>query len=626
LSYGTANGVAYLNGSKVLTSGSALSFDGSTLTATTTSGIPLVVTGTGGVGMRIVGGTGAGFGSYLSLQAQGGNAALIGTEAAITGSGTSTNLMLYGYGSNSIVFAPATTEGMRLTSTGLGIGTSSPANKLHVNGDTRISDTYSLFMGVGAEQKIFAAGTANSTYLTFNQWTGSAYTERMRLDSSGNLGLGATPSAWSSGKAVEVGNYGNAFWNNGASENHLTTNAYYNGGWKFGGTGYAQKLTTVSGQYQFNVSTASGTAGNAITFTQAMTLDADGNLAVGTTSVPGSNYRGYFLGNLSSNALTVGIRNTNSSGQSRFILGNDAGIARFTIGYTGTTSGGFGSSLGWIGTEGAEPVLFQTNGTERMRIDSSGNVGIGTSSPAGVVGTGRTLALYNTSHATLSVQAVDGANDRNATLELLSSGNGGSTADIVFGDTDTTPATPSPLRFLGRHSGTTTERARITSGGNFCLGTTSTTVNPGFAVEPSGRIYIGRSNDDAVAEFYRSGTRVGQINVTTTNTSYITSSDYRLKEAITPMTGALAKVAALKPVTYKWKLDGSDGQGFIAHELAEVCPDAVTGEKDAVDEEGNPKYQGIDTSFLVATLTAAIQEQQALIQDLTTRLAKLEAK
>ena len=86
------------------------------------------------------------------------------------------------------------------------------------------------------------------------------------------------------------------------------------------------------------------------------------------------------------------------------------------------------------------------------------------------------------------------------------------------------------------------------------------------------------------------------------------------------MTGALAKVALLKPCTYKWNVDGSDGEGFIAHELAEVCPQAVTGEKDAVDANGNIKPQGIDTSFLVATLTAAIQEQQAIIESLKARL------
>mgnify|MGYP000600365167 FL=1 len=86
------------------------------------------------------------------------------------------------------------------------------------------------------------------------------------------------------------------------------------------------------------------------------------------------------------------------------------------------------------------------------------------------------------------------------------------------------------------------------------------------------------------------------------------------------MTGALEKVALLKPCTYKWNADGSSGEGFIAHELAEVCPDAVSGAKDGLDAEGNPKYQGIDTSFLVATLTAAIQEQQAIIESLKARL------
>jgi hypothetical protein len=123
------------------------------------------------------------------------------------------------------------------------------------------------------------------------------------------------------------------------------------------------------------------------------------------------------------------------------------------------------------------------------------------------------------------------------------------------------------------------------------------------------------------------------------------------------MTGALAKVALLKPVTYKWKVDGSDGEGFIAHELAQVKPDCVSGDKDATreeeyevtpavkDEQGNittpaamgtrtvPVYQGIDTSFLVATLTAAIQELKAIndtqaetINTLTARIEVLENK
>jgi hypothetical protein len=127
------------------------------------------------------------------------------------------------------------------------------------------------------------------------------------------------------------------------------------------------------------------------------------------------------------------------------------------------------------------------------------------------------------------------------------------------------------------------------------------------------------------AGFYNSANSlVGSIVINTGSTSYNTLSDHRLKENIQPMTGALERLAALKPVTYKWKADGSDGEGFIAHELAVVCPAAVTGEKDAVDADGRPKYQGIDVSFLVGMLTAAIQEQQASIEQLKAEIAILK--
>lgn len=118
---------------------------------------------------------------------------------------------------------------------------------------------------------------------------------------------------------------------------------------------------------------------------------------------------------------------------------------------------------------------------------------------------------------------------------------------------------------------------------------------------------------------------VGFISSSGSNTTYSTTSDYRLKENIVPMTGALAKVAQLKPVTYTWKSTGEPEEGFIAHELAEVCPLAVTGKKDELYEDGKPKYQGVDTSFLVAMLTSAIQEQQELITNLTNRITALES-
>jgi hypothetical protein len=193
------------------------------------------------------------------------------------------------------------------------------------------------------------------------------------------------------------------------------------------------------------------------------------------------------------------------------------------------------------------------------------------------------------------------------------------------------------------------ERMRIDSSGNLLVGRLTSNNN-------AGKLQVTANATSSVADFLINSTTGSQNAIDITNsannsyypfrfwqngygvtssgsifcngssTAYNTSSDYRLKENISPMTGALDVVQALKPVTYKWKADGSDGQGFIAHELAEVCPDCVTGKKDAVNEDGSIKPQGVDTSFLVATLTAAIQEQQALIKDLTTRLNALEGK
>jgi len=182
-----------------------------------------------------------------------------------------------------------------------------------------------------------------------------------------------------------------------------------------------------------------------------------------------------------------------------------------------------------------------------------------------------------------------------------------------------------------------TERMRIDSSGIVYVGKTaaSNTVY-GTAINSTGQlllvvktgnsqgVFLNRQDDTGNAiTFRQANSDVGSISVTGSTTSYNITSDYRLKENVVPMTNALATVSSLKPVTYKWKLTGENGQGFIAHELQSIVPDCVTGEKDAIDEEGNPKYQGIDTSFLVATLTSAIQELNAKV---TALEAKLESK
>jgi hypothetical protein len=185
------------------------------------------------------------------------------------------------------------------------------------------------------------------------------------------------------------------------------------------------------------------------------------------------------------------------------------------------------------------------------------------------------------------------------------------------------------LTFSTTSSGVLGERLRIDSSGNLLVGVTSFADDLNGTRLSGGTISIGSSvtTSRVRMEFNSSslGT-VGSISTNGSSTTYVTSSDYRLKHDIQPMTGALAKVAQLKPVTYKWNADDSQGQGFIAHELQEVVPECVIGEKDAVDAEGNPQYQGIDTSFLVATLVSAIQEQQQSITALTARVEALEAK
>jgi hypothetical protein len=285
--------------------------------------------------------------------------------------------------------------------------------------------------------------------------------------------------------------------------------------------------------------------------------------------------------------------------------------------------------------------------TERMRITSAGNVGIGTASPSVKLhvsgaraiiddGTGTQIGLSVGTSST-STGTNYGAIDVNGTaysglfLRVGNTSNGyfqaSAGTSVVIGSVTNIPFV------LATNE---TERMRIDSSGNLLVGTTArmssekviiqaASVSTGLAI----RMNNSSGTYNAV-EFYDGDSTLSgtiAVNNSANTTAYNTSSDYRLKENIAPMTGALNKIQALKPVTYIWKnTPNLAGQGFIAHELQEVVPDCVTGEKDAVDTEGNPVYQGIDTSFLVATLTAAIQEQQALIENLTTRLNALEGK
>jgi hypothetical protein len=313
--------------------------------------------------------------------------------------------------------------------------------------------------------------------------------------------------------------------------------------------------------------------------------DASGNVGIGTSSP--------------TQKLT--IFDTTNSTTYQMAIGNVAANS-YNIGRN--FSDGL---LTFYGTQsGANGYVFSGVNGERMRIDSSGNVGIGTSSPVTGLSVSKSSGFVQLTDGTIDYRSFVWTGNASAAIGTWSN------HALLFNTNNT-------------------ERCRIDTSGNFLFGTTSaTSFQKGVSIEPNygnvlARVHIGHGNGTSSGElylnFYYNAGQIGSISQNgTTGVSYNTSSDYRLKENIAPMTGALAKVLALKAVTYNWKVDGSNGQGFIAHELQAVVPDCVTGKKDAVDENGNPQYQGIDTSFLVATLTAAIQELNAKVISLEAQL------
>ena len=259
-------------------------------------------------------------------------------------------------------------------------------------------------------------------------------------------------------------------------------------------------------------------------------------------------------------------------------------------------------------------LTIQSAGTTAMTVDTSQNVGIGTSSPGAyklnVNGASVNIGATGTGNPSLQAVTTDAAG-----ISYLALQNG--TRNYSIRDEGTAGA----LTF--RDDTAAAERMRIDSSGNLLVGTTSSSVSNVDAFSwlkgtgaysqyqhssgaASGNFYIGF--------YYNGSAAIGSITQNgTTAVAYNTSSDYRLKENVTPMTNGLATVSALKPVIYDWVSDKSQGEGFIAHELQSVIPLAVTGEKDAVDDEGNIKPQGVDYSKIVVHLVAAVQELSAQV-------------
>ena len=591
----TANGVVYANGSGVTTNGSALTFDGTNLLGVGTNAVPahnvkgIVVANTANAAaLQLTNNVGGGsVGGSLLYAASGDDFQLYTFTGAI---GSETYSLRYNITSGGAThqWNVGASEAMRLTTTGLGIGTSSPAYKLDVNkgssGVVQRWDTGSVSMLVEADHlgsgNWFLSPQGSST---FNVKTGGS--TRLTLDSSGNLGVGVTPSAWGAYKPYQVG-WG-ALASTAATQNTLlSSNVYFDGSnFRYIGSSTASYLQQFEGAFIWKTA-PSGTAGNAISFTQAMTLDASGNLGIGTTS-------------------PQRLLHVNGSVGSFRLQGTSVGGY---IEIVGPTTTNFIGTPAAISSGSTTDLGFYLNGSEAMRLDSSGNLGIGTSSPTAKLESAGNIGF--------------GTGGTFAAGQIYSDANWG----VIFRAKQASPA----LAEFGFFNAGGTERARIDASGNLLVGTTSnigvsvlSVYSPNLATTANG-IGIKNGTDNTGGYFLSfkksDNTTIGSIVQGVNSVSYVTSSDYRLKEDWVAVADASTRINALKPVNFAWKADGKRVDGFLAHELAEVVPEAVTGEKDAVDADGNPVYQGIDQSKLVPLLTAALQEALAEINTLKARL------
>ena len=372
---------------------------------------------------------------------------------------------------------------------------------------------------------------------------------------------------------------------------------------------------------------------------------------------------------------------------------NGGGNAGGVIAFINSTTDVSDNRYAYIGalTAGAgqtgNNLVFATNPTggtpaERMRIDSSGNVGIGTTSPA------QLLEVKKDQATSTRIKVTNKTNSGASTAGLLFENSTSDVATVQLWDAGTIGAlTAYGLNMEGTGSGGanlvasnasgvirfatggTTERMRIDSSGRLFIGTTTNPVSNAVAlinaVASSGDAFNLKHtvNGNNMFNLWQTGTSSyvalsfskgdsqtvrGNIIVSTSSVSYNTTSDYRLKENVAPMSGGIDRLKQLKPSTWTWTQDGSHGEGFLAHEAQTVVPEAVHGTKDAMkteeyevtpavlDDDGNvvteavmgtrevPDYQGIDQAKLVPLLTAALQEAITKIEDLETRIQALE--
>lgn len=552
----------------------------------------------------------------------------------------------------------------------VGIGTTSPSTLLTISG---LAPTFTINrQPTGTQPKIsytdngsefaYIQPSAASSVMRYDMgpsagWGGihafyTDTTEKMRITSNGELLIGRT-SSYGAGWQLAV--EGNIYAKN---DLRIDANASFGGNVGIGTTSPSAKLDVRTGAVGTLVNFTDGIAqtfqvgttasgidisnpnSGYISFSntaERMRITSGGNLLVGITTDAGYkldvNGTGIFRNSLQ--ATTLKINTSTERGKVNIETSLPWGtktndVLNFTsYGYAGDvyTEHNAGSIKWWSGDQQVVGITawrnipasgdvfdlaFSTNPggnnlTERMRITSGGNVGIGTTSPSFAFGSG----LHVKSNSGWGEIRIEGQSFAGGTGSVISFTSEGTALADIYADTD---------KNLSFRTNGASERMRITSGGNLCIGTTSTTlsttsVSAAFGVGGDATLKLGGygGSTHTQVQFIHTGSVQGSI-VTTNGagTAYNTSSDYRLKEDLKPING-LDLISQINVYDYKWKSNETRAYGVLAHELQEVIPQAVSGEKDSEN------MQGVDYSKLVPILVQAIQELKQEIEILKNK-------
>ena len=498
--------------------------------------------------------------------------------------------------------------------------------------------------------------------------------ERLRIDSLGRVEMFKPGSADQANLILNSGGVGDP-----SSEDPRI---------QFGAGGLESKNTTeIRSTGAYNARALAFYTGTDANGSERMRIDSSGRLLVGTTATGNMNggtiVAGDQLGTFGSVALAIKYTSTDTVNT----FGSAYSSANTVIGFgvrSDTTT--FDKFLSTAGNASFERGALQVGGeliysnaaaqntavgsevtlTERMRIDNSGRLLVGTSSAAGSLtnqialhgagavatdqpgifiaafpGTNDTyngyLEFYRSASSTLNTNTLVGSDDRLGMIRWSgANGSGYDPAAAIYAEVDGTPGAsndmPGRLILATTADGASvpTQRMRITNGGAVIFGT-GLGGQTGLTIYPPGttsRLYFNRAatgSTSTALEFADGGVTKGSINYTNTATAYNTSSDYRLKENVVNITDGITRLQQLKPSRFNFIVEpDTTVDGFLAHEAQAVVPECATGEKDAVDENGDPIYQGIDQSKLVPLLTAALQEAITKIETLEAKVATLE--